>query len=719
MHRKYNRVGRETLEFAETTPLPLLQAIVEFSDDQQGVAVIDWPRDHDDDALRLQVLDLLNACTVEQLHPIEDRCRRIRTLATGKGPASLDHVAAQRLSHEELLALAGQPDELCRSIWVFLRHPQAFEDAEAFHGARQYRDLGKMYDAFEIDPGTRSVDMADKIDTVALASLVTARLELPSSVIIRTLDLAATQNHPASVLVIVRHAGPLSSVLNHKDNGLRATIYYRPPNEATLIWTPAGQTLEICGPSPGVRRVVAETFAETVFRTDLSTKPLNWRYYDLSRFHRSLELDPPRWDDVDVEITKLVAVEMRLGAWTRRLSLKVTIEDDIAQVAQRFLGGDQILRKAEGFSSLTVAVKYRRQGEKRARSMEISFGDRRSNLQGKTDATQRELGYRLLQHWGILNRLRPLDYDEINQILPELLVLHDLPRDEISGGNLRRLGLDPKRLLDAGVIAHRGRSRVVLIDDDEEVLLEAGPRRDEMSATYSFGGDAGTVGLEDVLEFTLKRDWLEEIVHKALRKVTRKASVEHLGENLSCLGMLDGDAGQVPIYLVRRLDTMETLQATDMMLRQRQEGGIGIVLAVTSTPLTHLGPNVVVPLPDVLSKDGLDEAAIASIWHRFRMGRLLARGGTEVALLRFGPQMAMLLVPRQAPLTLGGATQVRIVERLVAAHRAGQPGVQTGELIEGTGVKSPADAWPSEVRKTVAGVYFESAGRALWRLKVD
>ena len=719
MHRKYDRVGRETLEFAETAPLPLLQAIVEFADGDRGPEAIDWPGDHDEDGQRLEVLDLLNACMVEQLHPLEDRCRRIRTLATGKGPASLDHVTAQRLSHEDLLVLAGQPDELCRSIWVFLHHAQAFQDAEAFHGARQYRDLGKMYDAFEIDPGATSIDKADKIDAVALASLVTARLELPSSVVIRTLDLAATQNHPASVLVIVRHAGPLSSVLSHKDNGLRATIYYRPPNEATLIWTPADQTLEICGPSPGVRRTVAETFAETVFRTDLSTKPLNWRHYDLSRFHKSLDLDPPAWDDVDIEITKLVAVDMRLGVWSRRLSLKVTIDDDIGQVARKYLGGDQILRKAEGFSGLTVAVKYRRHGEKRTRSMEITFGDRRSNLQGKTDAAQRELGYRLLQHWGVLNRLRPLDFDEIHEILPELLALHDLPESEVASGHLRRLGLDPKRLLDAGVIAHRGRAKVVLIDEDEEVTLEAGARGSEMAATDSFGGDAGIVSREDILAYVLKRDWLEEIVLGALRPLINKGRIEHLGENLACLGMLDGEDGQVPIYLVRRLDTMETLQASDMVLRQRQEGGIGIVLAATSTPLTHLGPNVVVPLPDVLSKDGLDDAAISSIWHRFRMGRLLARGGTEVALMRFGPQMAMLLVPRQAPLTLSGAKQVRIMERLVVAYKAGQPGVQTGELIEGTGVKSPGDAWPSEVRKTVAGVYFEKAGRGLWRLKVD
>ena len=358
MNRKYRLIGRETLEVAETIFPPLLRQIVILREDGTDGTGFDWPTGVPDDDTRIQVLDLLDLCTVEQLQPIEDRCRRIRLLASDKGPTSLNHVTAQRLSHEELQTLEAQLDALCKSAWVFLNHPVAFADAEAFHGARQYRDLGKMYDAFEVESDGRGGATATRINANELASLLTAKLELPSKVVIRTLDLAQTANHAASVLVIVRHAGPLSSVFNHKENGLRAAIYYRPPNEATLIWTPSENTIEICGPSPQVRRTVAEGFAQVVFGADLSTKPLTWRYYDLSRFHKSLELLPPVWDDFDIFATKVVAVEMRLGNWSRRLSLKVTIEDDIEQVAKGFLGGSKFLRRAEGFSLLTVAVKY-------------------------------------------------------------------------------------------------------------------------------------------------------------------------------------------------------------------------------------------------------------------------------------------------------------------------------------------------------------------------
>lgn len=64
-------------------------------------------------------------------------------------------------------------------------------------------------------------------------------------------------------------------------------------------------------------------------------------------------------------------------------------------------------------------------------------------------------------------------------------------------------------------------------------------------------------------------------------------------------------------------------------------------------------------------------------------------------------------------------SQMSILDRLVAAHKAGRADVPTGEVIEGTGVASPADAWPSASRKTVAGVYIENNRRGHWRLKTD
>lgn len=728
MSRKYRNLGPETLELVETAPLSLLQEILAFRGSETEPRVeLEWPEcsdvDEEGDDLRANLLDQLNAKTVEVLRPLEDRCGRIRRLSLGKGPSSLEHVARKRLSHEEHDTFTSQLDPLCRSGWIFLRHPADFEDAEAFLAARQYRDHGKLYDSFEVkaDDAGAATD-SEAIDADALASLLTAKLELPSRVSIRTLDLPRTSNHPASVMVIVRHGGPLSSVLSHKDNGMRGTIYYRPPNEATLIWTPTLGTIEICGPSPQVRKKAADSFAEVVLKADLSNKPLSWRYYDLTRFHDTLTLPLPAWDDVEISKAQLIEVEMRLGDWSRRLSLRVTIDDDIEKVARQYLGGAQLLKRAEGFSRLVVAVHYTRPGDRKERTLEISFGDRRSNVQSKHDPEERDLGYRLLQFWGIMNKLRVLEDEEIAHLLPALLELHDLPEDEIGGGHLRRIGLDPKRLHDAGILALQRRQNIVLVDDADDfgdVSIGAGDGPGEVAATGSFGEDLGGLPLEDVRKYIIKRDWLEETLLAVLKPLIGRASVQQLDADLAYLGRWRAEGAEIPIYFARRLGQAATLQRLDVALRSRQDGGVGIVLTAAQTPFTHLGPNVVMALADVLRDGTIDDEATSAILERFKAGRWLALGGSEVTLARFGSSSAMLYIPGLAPLPVSGTKQMLIVERLVAAYQSGATEVRTGVLTEGTGVKSPKDAWPSSARQTVAGVYFENHRQNFWRLKTD
>lgn len=723
MSRKFRNLGPETHELVETAPIPLLREILEYrGSDTEPEITIDWPATEDDEEWRSLLLCRLNAIATDNLRPIEDRCRRIRSLAVGKGPTSLEHVAAERRSHEELENLHAQPDALCRSAWLFLRHAEDFEDAEAFHGARQYRNFGKMYDSFEATVGRTDRIDSGSIDEDALASLLTAKLELPSRVTIRSIDLPGTQTHPASVMVIVRHAGPLSSVLNYKENGVRTPIYFRPPNEATLIWTPAERAIEVCGPAPKVRKVLGDGFAEVVLKTDLSNKPLSWRRYDLSRFRKSLMLPVPAWDDVDVLAARLIEVELRLGSWSRRLSLRVTIDDDIETVAQRYLGGDRILKHAEGFSRLAVAVHYSRPGDKKERSLEISFGDTRSNLQSKADPEHRDLGYRLLQFWGILDQLQVLDDREVSQCLPALLALHDLPEDEIVGGMIRQHGIDPKRLMQAGVLELRKKQNVVLLDDDDDfgdVTIGAMARPGQAEATGLHGEELGNVPLEDIRLYVIRREWLEEILVTAFKPLTGRVGADQLDSDLLYLGRWRAPDAEIPVYFARRLDQAKTLSRLDVLLRSRQEGGIGIVLTAAPTPFSHLGPNVVMPLGDLLDDGKIDGATQSVMLERFQIGRWLALGGSEVTVARFGSSSAMLYIPGLPPLPVVGTKQMVIIERLVAAHKSGVPEVRTGDLVDGTGVRSPPDAWPSKSRKTVAGIYFENSRPSYWRLKTD
>ena len=90
--------------------------------------------------------------------------------------------------------------------------------------------------------------------------------------------------------LIVRHPGPLSSIPELLEDGRRDRHYYRPPNEATLIYSPADGMVEVCASSPGVRQKLGTCFAVTGLGQDLSNKPITYKHYDLSRFSGSLRL---------------------------------------------------------------------------------------------------------------------------------------------------------------------------------------------------------------------------------------------------------------------------------------------------------------------------------------------------------------------------------------------------------------------------------------------
>lgn len=256
-------------------------------------------------------------------------------------------------------------------------------------------------------------------------------------------------------------------------------------------------------------------------------------------------------------------------------------------------------------------------------------------------------------------------------------------------------------------------------DDFGDVSIRPGDRPDEVTATGSFGEDLGAIPLEDVRKYTIKRDWLEETLLNALKPLIGRASVQQLDADLAYLGRWRAHGAEIPIYFARRLGQAATLQRLDVELRSRQDGGVGIVLTAARTPLTHLGPNVVMPLAEVLHDGIIDDDAKSAILARFRAGRWLALGGSEVTLEPVGALSAMLYIPGKVPLPVSGPKQMLIVERLVRADKSGAREVRTGDLVAGTGVQSPPDAWPSKSRKTVADVYFENHRRNYWRLKTD
>ncbi|PWG16080.1 hypothetical protein [Salibaculum griseiflavum] len=673
---------------------------------------------------RQGIVDTLSQFDLDELRPIEQRCRRIRALADGKGISSLTTIVERQFTEEQVLQIEAQPDPLCRSIWTFLNARQTFEDAESFHFARQFRDHGKMYDAFEVELEKTVYLDANAINETALASKITEVLELKTACTVKALDLPATEAHTTSIMLIVRHGGPLSSVHDHRYDGRRGTIYFRPPNEATLIYTPSKRQIEICGDSPVVRQKVSDAFAEVTLEHDISQKPLTWKRYNLSRFRTSLTLPIPTIEGVEIQVARVLEVQIRLGHWSRKLALKVALDDDIQDVATKYLGRGNIFRRAASFSRIGIAVKYNRAGDTKERSLNITVSGARScNLQSNKDPDERSLGFALLHEWGILSAFRQIDNGDLRSMLPQLVDLYDLEEDEVSGGYLREIALDPDRLIEGGLLERRDRQDVVLIEEDDingEVEIKPSSTPGMVSATGPFGEDAGERPTADLERYQINREWLQETVLKLIRPLLTNKGAQVLDQDLVLMGDIGMDGGSTPVFFARRLGDPQIINKLDQLLRARNASGIGIVLTSSNETLTCLGPNVVVPVLTHLSDD--DEDLVLSreaLAQTFSSGRNLATGGSSVAVLKAGTQSASLCIPGKAPLAILGANQIRIFEKLVLAHLAGSPDVKTADLIEDTGVKSPQQAFKKPMWENILDVYIaKGSTRGYWRLVV-
>lgn len=731
MPRRPRTLGPHTYRLIEESPIEVARATIEFHEDGDEPRFDLPPVDvdpTDEETLyeaREALIHALSLSDPDDLHPLEHRCERIYTLADGKGVASLETVVEQQLngdSHEEF---ERQPDSLCRSAWVFLKAAETFEDAESFHYVRQFRDHGKLYDAFEVDL-ENAIDLhAESIDKRILAQAVTEALALKTRCTVRALDLPPTATHPASIMLVVRHGGPLSSVHDHRDDGRKGIIYFRPSNEATLIYTPAMRQIEVCANSPVVRQKVGGCFAQVALGHNVSKKPLTWKRYNLLRFRESFELPLPQIEGFELHTAHVLEAEIQLGSWRRKLRLKVADGDSIEEVADLYLEPHNIFRRADQFSRIAIAVCYNRAGEEKRRSFNITVsGEKSCNLQSNKDPEQRGLGFALLDAWGIMSAFKQIEAGDLQAMFAQLLQLHDCAEKEVSGRHLRELGLPLPELIAGGLLERRGRQDFVLSDEegvDGEMSIVPSARPGMVRVVGPFGEDMGERSIADLEVFRINREWLHETLIGLLKPLLSKQTLRVLDDRLTLLGSMPIDGAQVPVYFAHGLENPKTIDALDIMMRARQTPGAGIVLAAGSNCPGFLGPNVVVPLPSLLAQDQEDGTLCCeSIETAFRSGRALALGGATPQLLKAEGQTASLHIPGKPPLSLVGANQIRIFERLLARHKSGVPDAKAAELLEGLGVRSPQNAFRTSMWNSIVNVYIgKGAKNGYWRLITD
>ncbi|MTH96378.1 hypothetical protein [Roseibium sp. RKSG952] len=645
MGNKKPSVGPDIYKLIEDARIDLARAVLALGLDENdpdfGLPT-ELPDLADDDACdeyRRELRTILSRFDADDLRPTEQRSRRVLAMAEGKGIDSLTAIVDQQLSDDEQTAFDRQPDPLCKSIWTFLNTRQTFEDAESFHFARKFRDYGKLYDAYEVELKKAVAFNSTGLDEAALARKITSVLQLKTVCTVKALDLPATDAHPQSVMLIVRHGGPLSSVHDHRDDGRRGTIYYRPPNEATLIYTPSHRQIEVCANSPVVRQGIAGSFAEEALGQDVSQKPLTWKRYNLSRFRNSFRLNLPRISDYEILDARVLEAEIRLGEWGRKLLLKVKADDDIEQVADGYLKPLNIFRRADGFSRIGIAVTYNRTGDSKVRTLNITIsGPKSCNLQSNKDPNERNLGFALLKDWGILSAFKQIESTDLRNIFPQLIMLHDRPEDNVSGQHLRELGLFPDQMLMGGLLDRRRRQDIVLIDDDDmggEAVVKPSGIQGTSRLVGAFGKDGGLFPSSDLEMYQIKREWLHETVTGLLKPAMNKLAAEIIHTDLSMLGSMRIDGADVPIYFARRLNELKTVTRLDLLMRARNAAGVGIVLSAGTEGPGFLGPNLVIPVTSCLSP-GTDDAVVSrdALELAYRTNRSLARGGATAQVLR-------------------------------------------------------------------------------------
>ena len=122
MPRKVLPIGPCTLAVIEDARVDLARAVLGVREGENEPTfnlpedVADQTDDEAVDVFRKDLIETLSQFAPDELRPAEQRCRRIRAFAEGKGVTSLTTIVEQQLNDEQSREFENQPDQLCKSV---------------------------------------------------------------------------------------------------------------------------------------------------------------------------------------------------------------------------------------------------------------------------------------------------------------------------------------------------------------------------------------------------------------------------------------------------------------------------------------------------------------------------------------------------------------------------------------------------------------------------
>lgn len=651
--------------------------------------------EQDTEESRKAIMAAISKLPLENSLPVEIEAQRVLVLAEGKGPSALKVIAGEELSNEEFDAVFAQRGALAAALRAHAVHRRVFDDAVSFRNARLWRD-GKLYSAFDVDLDHPRPLEAASIPKEKLLLAIQKRLQLPVNCGLSGVDLPETESYKPSVLVIIRIPKDITGIAEHMDNGGRRLRFLRPQKEVLMIYTPVEQRIEICADTAPERALVSECFAVEVLEHNVSLKPLTWVNYDLSRFFRSLTLDPPVVPDFFIDRTALVEIEVRLARWRQRLRLSVHFEDDIGKTAQSYLAPARVMQRASGISRAVIAVRYRRRETDPPSVLEITISDRnRCSLLSNRDPDLRRLGRALLTEWKIQHPFRDLSRGELGDFLPLLMELHDDDTETVGATFFSERNSDPDRLVEAKLIVRKAVEDVVVENDDEDLPP-----------------------MEDRTRYAISAEWLEQRIIEAFQSVLSMQGKQKITPYLFFVGGMLIDGKEVPCYLARGLGDQKRFIDAEIQLRTRAGAGPGIVFCGKDPGWKCIASNLIMSIPQGAggsSAFGPLDRSFVETFYRSNLG--LALGGTTLVLVENQEGDAgTLYVPGKVELPLFSEQQVHCFRLLVDARKKGLPGVKTAELIAGSRSTS-LQQMLGKKRWPVFHDYLEDRGHGWWAVK--
>ena len=576
---------------------------------------------------------------------------------------------------------AQEAAEVGRSIWAYLNAPSLFESAERAMQVRVYREHGKVYEAWSIDA---SISLnAEAVDNETLAKEIAAKLHHDDGCKVEAVDLPAENGEVRDVLVAVTFFGAYASQKTVRPDKSTEILYFRPPDEMLLVYSQERRRIEVCSREVAERKLVANIFASDTLKHDISNKPLTQKTYNLSRFRNSLKLSIPEEEAHRVQRAIITEVQVALGDWARRVSLSVAPEDDIDAIARSVFGA--IIPKSGG--GYVTKVRFHidhadSRGRKGTLQFDV-FGRNKSNIQSERDPAKRELGYNLLESWGVLERVGDLSIPQRKEKLPQMLLLYDFVNERVSGKTLEENDVAAADLMGAGFLTRKGWSDVILFEDDELGDVVQDVDRDiaggTATLTLSEGGAGPQVPVEEITQYEIRFDYLRDAMRNVLQPMRLKGRVREIAGHIHQLGSAQIGLINAPIFLVRGLSDDKNLEAAERLIRGEGSHIRGIVFVPQELRFPYIGCHVVLSLKDFINAaTGLVDAEAVEIAYEAAIDP--AAHGTAVHFRRQGDEAAQVTVPGQDPWIVVGAKKVLLFERLFMAYRDREIGVSLGDL---------------------------------------